>query len=79
MNSPRLTIRMPREGYDKLSAVSESAGYSSPCQLARCILMQFLKHREEHSRVEVDHTDWIDDMIEDYRDPRCRKAINERL
>lgn len=77
MATLRINVRLPRDVYERLKAQSESAGYSSLNQLARCVLVQFVRH-SERMRKATEMTSWMEEMTEGY-DPRVRKQINERL
>ena len=77
MATNRVNVRVPREIYERLKAQADAAGYSSLNQLARCVLIQFVRHAQK-MREMVDRTAWMDDMAGAH-DPRNRKQINERL
>lgn len=79
MQSPRINVRLPREAFESLKATADSAGYSSPCQLARCVLVQFLDHCRRVRAERERYTGWIDEMVCESNDPRMRKDINERF
>lgn len=78
MASERISIRLPDEYVTALRAAAEAGGYSSPGQLARCVLVRFLNFRE---RVRPDdrYTEWAETLVADHLDPRRRSDINERL
>lgn len=78
-STSRLNLRIPASTRSALEHAARLAGYASACQLARCVLVQFVSHSEIMSRKRAELTDWMDDMAEDHLDPTNRKRINERL
>lgn len=79
MKTERIGVRLPKTCLEQLKSAAESGGYSSPCQLARCVLIRFLDYRKKSGKELDEHVDWIESLVEDHLDPKQRKRINERL
>lgn len=84
MSSPKLSLRLPQHAHDELRRIACESGYGSACQLARCVLIQFLRNRERVAHVSTEHSGWMQAMADEHEgadrdDPRCRRMINERL
>lgn len=83
MKSIRLNLRLPQGLHSVLKAQADSAGYTSPAQLVRCILTQYVRHADR-LRLEREQTAWMDEFCNEHsdrdrEDPTQRKRINERL
>ncbi len=79
-NNTRLNIRIPEDCRRELEAAAQTAGYASAAMLARCVLVQFLRHRTRMREMAEQTTGWMDSMAEEAgHDPRNRRMINERL
>lgn len=80
--NPRLSVRLPEHFRKKLADIALVAGYSSPSQLARAVLVQFLRNRESMARASTALTDWMDefDMFAEAsrHDPTQFSNINNR-
>lgn len=79
MASRRMNIRLPEQMQAELEEKARTAGFSSACALARCVLCQFVRYTPAGA-VPLSR-EWLDDMVYDESDrmnPTRRKEINER-
>ncbi|MCM1369841.1 MAG: hypothetical protein NC204_05650 [Candidatus Amulumruptor caecigallinarius] len=81
MASVKMSVRIPQREHHELNAIARDAGYASACQLARSILIQFLRQRDRVREQLTCNAAWIDDFIEEDTTPmtaRTRDAIKHR-
>lgn len=79
MASRRMNIRLPEQMQAELEEKARTAGFTSACALARCVLCQFVRYSPALAHPMSE--EWLEEMVydeSDRMDPTRRKDINER-